>query len=87
MKKFMVIEKFNLGCKDQVYQRFHQHGRMLPEGLHYIHSWLEKKGDRCFQLMETANPDLFDTWTNKWNDLTEFEIIELGDKPAAELNL
>lgn len=57
---------------------------MLPEGLEYVDSWLAKDGDRCFQLMATKSPQLFETWTKNWADLTEFEIIELGDKPVSE---
>jgi hypothetical protein len=67
--------------KSQVYERFEGKGRMLPEGLTYIDSWLEKDGDRCFQLMETHDPSLFDRWMDSWKDLVSFEIVELGEKP------
>jgi hypothetical protein len=77
----MVIETFKPGCKDHVYERFHKKGRMLPEGLAYLNSWLEKDGDRCFQLMETDNPSLFQQWIQGWHDLVRFEIIEIGGKP------
>ncbi len=79
----MVIETFRPGCRDRVYERFHQKGRMLPEGLAYVSSWLEKNGDRCFQLMETDDPSLFQVWLNEWKDLVAMEIVELGDKPKA----
>ena len=58
-----------------------QQGRLIPEGLVYVNSWLEKDGNRCFQLMETNYPELFQQWTNCWNDFVKFEIIELGNKP------
>jgi Domain of unknown function (DUF3303) len=48
---------------------------MLPEGLHYLDSWVATDFDRCFQLMETENPTLFGKWTERWEDLVEFEII------------
>ena len=83
MPQFMVIETIREGCLDKVYERFHRKGRMLPTGLTYLDSWLEKDGDRCFQLMETDRPDLFPEWTGHWEDLTEFEIIEIGPKPKA----
>jgi len=60
MKLYMVIEHFAPGAKEKIYERFHRKGRMLPEGLHYLNSWLEKDGDRCFQLMETNDSRLFD---------------------------
>lgn len=75
--RYMVIESFRPGSKALVYERFWEKGRMLPAGLHYIDSWLEKDGDRCFQLMETDAPALFDEWTAAWSDLVLFEIIEL----------
>jgi hypothetical protein len=78
----MVIETFLPGCKEKGYARLKQKGRMLPEGLAYINSWLEKDGDRCFQLMETNDPALFQQWIKRWNDLVEFEIIEIGEKPS-----
>ena len=78
----MVIENIVAGCQDKVYARFHAQGRMLPDGLNYIDSWLKKDGMRCFQLMETDDFDLFKQWTDKWCDFTDFEIIELGIKPG-----
>jgi Protein of unknown function (DUF3303) len=53
MKQYMVIEHFAPAAKEKIYARFHDKGRMLPEGLHYLNSWLEKDGNRYFQLMET----------------------------------
>jgi Protein of unknown function (DUF3303) len=84
MKQYMVIESFLPGCKDKVYERFHQKGRMLPEGLAYVNSWLEKDGARCFQLMETDDPSLFQVWVEQWNDLVAMEVVELGEKPSAQ---
>ncbi len=77
----MVIETFFPGCKEKVYERFHAKGRMLPQGLVYLDSWLEKDGDRCFQLMETADFSLFRAWLEKWKDLLSVEVIEIGEKP------
>jgi hypothetical protein len=77
----MVIERFLPGCKDKVYERFHEKGRMLPEGLAYLDSWLERDGDRCFQLMETDDSSLFHVWLDHWKDLVAIEIVELGEKP------
>ena len=80
----MVIENYREGCFDKIYERFHEKGRMLPEGLFFIESWLEKNGERCFQLMETENPELFKTWIENSEDLVDFEVIEIGQKPSAE---
>jgi len=81
---YMVIETFRPGCRASVYERFREKGRMLPDGLRYLDSWVEKDGDRCFQLMETDSSELFDRWMEAWNDLVSFEIVELEerDNPA-----
>ena len=81
MKTYMVIEKIKPGALGAVYERFEAKGRMLPPGLFYLNSWLEKNGDRCFQLMETDEPGLFGEWTRHWEDLVSFEVIEIGEKP------
>lgn len=78
MKRYMVIETFHPGCKAAVYERFDAKGRMLPEGLVYLNSWLEEAGDRCFQLMETHDRSLFERWVANWKDLVSFEIIPIG---------
>jgi hypothetical protein len=62
---YMVIETFKPGAKEAVYERFHRGGRMLPDGLHYIDSWLEEDGDRCFQLMATEDRALLDEWISR----------------------
>src|SRR5215831_6638325 len=69
---YMVVEHF----KDApaVYRRFREHGRMAPEGLVYLSSWVDEKLERCFQLMETHDKSLLDEWIAKWSDLTKFEV-------------
>jgi hypothetical protein len=74
---YMVIERYKNRDAEAVYSRFREKGRMLPEGLEYVGSWVEPNFDRCFQLMECDNPALFDQWTVHWQDLVEFEIIEV----------
>ena len=72
---FMVIEKFNNSDPRPIYARFRDHGRMMPEGLKYIDSWVEANFDRCFQVMECDDPVLFQDWISSWDDLMEFEVI------------
>ena len=79
--KYMVIETFAAGKRAAVYDRFRKEGRLLPDGLHYLESWVEQRGDRCFQLMETSRRELFDVWIKHWQDLVCFEIVELKTKP------
>jgi hypothetical protein len=75
---FMVIEKFRDLDGAAVYRRFREMGRMLPEGLKYVDSWVEVKGNRCFQLMECGDEQLFQQWVARWNDLVDFEIVPVG---------
>jgi hypothetical protein len=71
----MVIERYRHG-PGPVYARASERGRMLPPGLEYLQSWVDDRGlDRCFQLMETEEPGLFDEWIANWSDLAEFEIV------------
>jgi len=79
----MVIETIKPGQLAAVYRRFHTQGRMLPEGLEFIDSWLSADGKRVFQLMRADSVQRFDAWLPHWDDLVDFEIIELGEKPAA----
>ena len=72
---FMVIEHFKHGDPRLVGERFQQSGRMLPEGVFYHASWVDPAGTRCFQLMETEDPELLDAWARRWDDLIEFEVV------------
>ena len=74
MKKYMVIEYFKLGCFEAIYERYNQQGRLLPEGLHYLESWVSKDKNVCFQLMETDDVALFPEWFSRWDDVIEFEV-------------
>jgi Protein of unknown function (DUF3303) len=87
---YMVIERYAAGPRP-VYERAVTHGRMLPEGLRYLDSWIVDDGklDRCFQLMETDDPALLDRWCERWNDLVEFEVLPVvkSDEAAARVGL
>ena len=56
---------------------------MLPAGLGYLDSWVDERLHRCFQLMEADDPELFDEWTARWNDLVDFEIVPVVDSREA----
>jgi len=72
---FMVIERFKNRNARAVYTRSRERGRMLPEGLKYVGSWVEASFDRCFQLMECDDARLLQRWVFEWQDLVEFEIV------------
>ena len=79
----MVIETFKQG-PGPVYERAARRGRMLPAGLDYVDSWVEEPGlGRCWQLMKTEDPSLFDEWTAAWADLADFEVVPVIDSATA----
>ena len=85
---FMVIERFKDGDAKAVYRRFRERGRMMPEGLTYLDSWVEAGYERCFQLVECEDERLLKRWTASWHDLVEFEIVPVApSKDAADLIL
>ena len=81
----MVVEHFKNGNPVPVYRRFRDAGRMAPDGLTYVSSWVDEKMTRCFQLMETDDPKRLDEWIAKWNDLIDFEVYEvISSKEASD---
>ena len=72
---YMVVERFRSGDPVPVYRRFRDHGRMIPDGLRWVSSWVTADLGRCYQLMECDDPALLGQWTARWADLADFEII------------
>jgi hypothetical protein len=70
----MVIEAFKQGDAVPVYRRFRERGRLAPDGLSYVSSWVDERLERCFQLMATDDPALLDAWIMQWSDLVDFEV-------------
>jgi hypothetical protein len=72
---FMVIERFRGRDAKAVYRRFRDQGRMMPDGLKYVGSWIETNFDRCFQIMECDDARLLQEWILGWGDLADFEVV------------
>ncbi len=72
---FMIIEHFKEGAVKDIYQRFDEKGRMMPEEVTYINSWVENDFKRCYQVMECSDRALLDEWISNWKDLVDFEVI------------
>jgi hypothetical protein len=70
----MILEHFRNGDATPVYQRFRDRGRLAPEGLSYVASWVDESMSTCYQVMETADPALLEQWMAQWSDLVEFEV-------------
>ena len=74
MPLYMIVEHFRNGDAVSVYRRFKERGRLAPNGLTYISSWVTENLTTCYQLMETSDRALLDDWMRNWNDLVEFEV-------------
>jgi len=72
---YMIVERFQSGKAKALYERFEEKGRMLPEGVHYINSWIDEQVSVCYQVMESDTEDKLQQWINQWNDLSDFEIV------------
>lgn len=71
---YMVIEHFRSGDATPVYSRFRAQGRLMPEGLVYVNSWITSDLSRCYQVMECDDRALLNTWMAAWDDLMDFEV-------------
>ena len=73
----MVIERFRNGDAKPVYERFRELGRLTPDGLAYVTSWVDAELRCCYQVIETDDPSLLEQWMERWRDLVEFEVHEV----------
>jgi Protein of unknown function (DUF3303) len=84
---FMVIEGFRNQDAKSVYRRFRDKGRLVPDGVTFVNSWVAADLGRCFQLMECDDITLLQKWVSEWSDLIDFEIVPVvpGKETAAAL--
>jgi hypothetical protein len=80
---FMIIEHFRNGDARPVYRRFRDRGRLAPDGLRYIASWVTEDMGRCYQIMECDDPALLHQWIAQWQDLVEFEVVPVRTSAEA----
>jgi hypothetical protein len=74
---YLVIERFRDGDAGPIYERFRERGRLAPDGLTYVSSWIDVGLGTCYQIMETHDPTLLDQWMDRWRDLVDFEVHEV----------
>jgi len=79
----MVVEHFRPGKAPEVYRRFRDRGRMAPEGVRYLSSWIDLEFRRCFQVMEAESEAALKLWTCHWDDLVDFEIVPVRTSEQA----
>jgi hypothetical protein len=84
---YMIVEHFKNRDAVPIYRRFKEKGRLAPEGLRYVSSWVDSKMQICFQLMETHDRKLIDAWMLNWEDIVDFEVFQvMSSEEAAEKN-
>lgn len=71
----MVIERFKNGDPRPVYERFDQQGRLMPDDIAYIGSWITEDCSTCYQIMEAPSTEHLQPWIDNWSDLVDFEIL------------
>lgn len=82
---YMIVEHFKNGDAVPVYRRFRDKGRMAPEGVEYVSSWVDEALTRCYQLMEADDRALLEAWAGNWSDLADMEIYPvITSKEAVE---
>ena len=82
---YMVIEHFRNGDPVPVYRRFRDCGRLAPEGLDYVASWVTPDLTRCYQVMNTPDRALLEQWMANWSDIVDFEVYAvITSKEALE---
>lgn len=83
----MVIERFRHQDALSVYRRVRDRGRLIPEGVEFVDSWVSADLGRCFQLMRCEDAALLQRWIAGWTDLVEFEVVAVtpGTRTAASL--
>ena len=80
---FMVIERFRPGRAPDVYRRFRDRGRLAPDGVRYVASWVALDFARCFQVMEADDEAQLREWAARWEDLVELEIVPVRTSAEA----
>jgi len=80
---YMVVERFKEGAAPEIYRRVREKGRMMPDGLKYVSSWIDDNFKICWQLMQTEDSALFDRWIANWRDLMDFEIVPVRTSTEA----
>lgn len=82
--QYMIIERFHPGKVEDMYRRFEEKGRMLPDGVTYINSWINEEVTVCYQLMEADSSEKIHQWISHWSDLVDFEVTPVISSARAK---
>ena len=81
---FMVIERFRDGDAIPVYRRFRDRGRLAPDDVRYVNSWVTSEHTTCYQVMDAPDRAQLEVWLDRWRDLVEFEVVDVITSPEAQ---
>jgi hypothetical protein len=81
---FMVIEHFKGGDPIPVYRRFRDRGRMAPDDVRYVNSWVTTDVTICYQVMESPDRARLGEWLARWRDLVDFDVVPVITSPEAQ---
>ncbi len=82
--QYMIIERFYPEKIKAMYERFAGKGRMMPEGVQFINSWINEPVTTCYQVMEAESRDKLDEWIQNWKEFAEFEVIPVISSAEAK---
>ena len=80
---FMIVERFRTRGARAVYRRAIEKGRMMPDDIRYVSSWVDLDFTICWQLMEAEKQEDLDPWLDKWRDLVDFDVIPVRTSAEA----
>lgn len=84
MQQYLIIETFYPEKIKALYERFDKKGRLMPEGVHYINSWIDEGVTKCYQIMECESREKLEEWIRNWHDLADFQIIPVISSAEAK---
>ncbi len=58
-------------------RRFRERGRLAPDGLKYVSSWITADVTKCYQVMECDDRPLLNEWMAACRDLINFEVVSV----------
>ena len=74
---YTIVERFDADGLELMHDRFRSRGRLLPDGVSYIDSYMDPNGRFCFQLMNAESEAALEEWMRRWSDLVTFEVHEV----------
>ena len=83
---YMIVEDYK-GDPESVYRRFRERGRLAPDGLHYVNSWVTADLQKCYQVMECDDRSLLDAWMEQWKDLVNFDVSPVISSSEAAVKI